>query len=196
MPDQIKCRICGDDTNEIPPDAPIDWCGLCPTCAANECEAGNISMPSAEFVLRQLSGKISKLLSAAVGGDAEVHFIEAASPSEAAMKLLDADCGHEQCKPPSDMTVMDGGQIAFLHSAEDCKVLMDHDLGCPFHSASDHHMKTWPMHGRDDLKMPLITRICPHNAEHPDPDSLKWCLRLDAEFQFYHGACDGCCKPV
>lgn len=91
-------------------------------------------------------------------------------------------------KQDLDMSFTGTGQIMFYHKPELCEGQF-----CPMHNPSEHHMRTWLMHGRSDLKLPIIDRICPHNALHPDPDSLAWALRHDPEFEWYHGACDGCC---
>lgn len=56
-------------------------------------------------------------------------------------------------------------------------------LGCPIHSPSDHAMKEWPTHWRDDGR--FMERICPHGIGHPDPD--------DPRAPGIHG-CDGCCR--
>lgn len=94
-------------------------------------------------------------------------------------------------EPDLDMAFSGTGQVMLYHKADLCEGQF-----CPMHNPSDHHMKTWPMHGRSDLKLPLIERICPHDATHPDPDSLAWCLRMSPEFTAHHGACDGCCKAA
>ena len=74
-----------------------------------------------------------------------------------------------------------GGQRIFAHKKEDC-------MGppCPIHHPSEHHMKGWPQHWRDDRK--LMERICAHGVGHPDPDGV---YKLSDNL---HG-CDGCCTP-
>lgn len=68
---------------------------------------------------------------------------------------------------------------------------------CVIHNPSDHHMRDWPLHWRDDRG--ICERICPcphgpgahddgshcgHGIGHPDPDQLG---------DGVHG-CDGCCS--
>lgn len=55
---------------------------------------------------------------------------------------------------------------------------------CPIHARTDHHMRAWPQHWRNDRRM--MERICPHGVGHPDPDEQ---LLDDGGV---HG-CDGCC---
>lgn len=57
---------------------------------------------------------------------------------------------------------------------------------CCVHNPSNHHMKDWSQHYRDDNG--VTERICPHGIGHPDPDQL---YSPDA-WQWIHG-CDGCC---
>ena len=57
---------------------------------------------------------------------------------------------------------------------------------CTIHNRSDHHMRSWPQHWRDDTA--VMERTCPHGVGHPDPDSpWPW----DSS-RWIHG-CDGCC---
>ena len=53
---------------------------------------------------------------------------------------------------------------------------------CTIHNPSDHHMREWKTHWRNDRKM--MERICPHSVGHPDPDEIA--------SDTIHG-CDGCC---
>jgi hypothetical protein len=60
---------------------------------------------------------------------------------------------------------------------------------CTIHNRTDHTMRTFPQHWRNDRKM--MERICPHGIGHPDPDDHK----LDGPggaVEAVHG-CDGCC---
>jgi hypothetical protein len=90
--------------------------------------------------------------------------------------------------PDLDMAMTATGQVVYYHKPELCEGQF-----CPMHNPSEHHMREWPMHARGDLVLPMIDRVCPHDALHPDPDSLAWALRQKADFKWYHGACDGCC---
>ena len=74
------------------------------------------------------------------------------------------------------------GQRIIVHDAEDCK-----DYYCCIHNPSDHHMKDWPTHWRQDRY--IMERICPHGIGHPDPDDIVY-----TGANGVHG-CDGCCQP-
>ena len=54
---------------------------------------------------------------------------------------------------------------------------------CVIHNLTDHHMRSWPQHYREDSR--LMERICTHGVGHPDPD-------LPDQGDKVHG-CDGCC---
>ncbi|AOE43769.1 hypothetical protein SEA_BANTAM_80 [Gordonia phage Bantam] len=65
--------------------------------------------------------------------------------------------------------------------------------GCVIHSPSDHHMRLWPLHWRDDRA--IFERLCPaHGVGHPDPDQFAYWDRTGNEWQKVHGCC-GCCVP-
>ena len=80
------------------------------------------------------------------------------------------------------------GQIIYVHDKEDCTG------NCCIHNPSDHHMKDWPTHWRDDRM--LMERICPHGIGHPDPDDIEFKRKKFgdkvADIESVHG-CDGCC---
>ena len=81
------------------------------------------------------------------------------------------------------------GQKIRVHNKEDCK-----GDNCCIHNPSNHHMKYWPTHWRDDRC--LMERICPCGVGHPDPDDLaykKIIPELDIETYSIHGCC-GCCN--
>ncbi len=67
---------------------------------------------------------------------------------------------------------------------------------CPIHNPSNHHMKNWPTHWRDDRR--IMERICEHGIGHPDPDDIAFKKRIALKSgkkdydQGIHG-CDGCC---
>lgn len=76
------------------------------------------------------------------------------------------------------------GQILTnIHKEEDCK-----GSPCLIHNPSNHIMRDFPTHWRDDRR--IMERICPHGVGHPDPDDIK--VRTD-EWEGVHG-CDGCCS--
>ena len=70
-------------------------------------------------------------------------------------------------------------ELVNAHSLEDC----EEDV-CPIHKLTDHSMRSFPQHWRDDRR--IMERICPHGVGHPDPDDV---LNEDR----VHG-CDGCCS--
>jgi hypothetical protein len=55
---------------------------------------------------------------------------------------------------------------------------------CWIHNPTAHHMRSWPLHWRNDRN--LAERLCAHGVGHPDPDERPG--------QGVHG-CDGCCVP-
>ena len=64
------------------------------------------------------------------------------------------------------------------------------DQWCTIHNRSEHPMRVFPQHWRNDRD--IMERVCPHGIGHPDPDEYR--LRLeDGEVQLVHG-CDGCCE--
>ena len=69
-------------------------------------------------------------------------------------------------------------ELVNAHSLEDC----EEDV-CPIHKLTDHPMRIFPQHWRDDRR--IMERICSHGVGHPDPDDV---LNEDR----VHG-CDGCC---
>jgi len=89
-----------------------------------------------------------------------------------------------------DCVTLVGGEVLYTHLPSLCK-----GQDCSIHHPSDHHMKTWRQHWREDRRM--MERICPHGIGHPDPDELSF-LRTrvpkDAvDAHAVHG-CDGCCQ--
>lgn len=84
-----------------------------------------------------------------------------------------------------------GQRILNVHDeTQECRI-----FGCTIHAPTDHPMKDFPTHWRDDRK--LMERICPHGVGHPDPDHLNYVRRADGEDAVWaegvHG-CDGCCS--
>lgn len=68
-----------------------------------------------------------------------------------------------------------------VHPADACA-----PYPCTIHNRTDHRMRSFPQHWRDDRQ--IMERICPHGVGHPDPDE-----RFEPEdSQWIHG-CDGCC---
>jgi len=78
------------------------------------------------------------------------------------------------------------GLLLYTHDREHC-----YGPPCVVHSPSDHHMRDWRQHWRDDRG--IMERLCVHGVGHPDPDDLK--VRIGSWAEGVHG-CDGCCfKP-
>lgn len=81
------------------------------------------------------------------------------------------------------------GQHILVHGKKDC-------LGkfCVVHNPSNHHMRHWPTHWRDDRR--IMERICKHGVGHPDPDMLAFRRDMGLpDADGVHG-CDGCCTPT
>jgi len=64
---------------------------------------------------------------------------------------------------------------------------------CVIHNPSDHHMRYWPLHWRNDRG--IFERICTHGVGHPDPDQFYYWKGSNQEWQTVHG-CDGCCHDI
>lgn len=68
---------------------------------------------------------------------------------------------------------------------------------CVIHAPSDHSMRSFPTHFRNELwpdfKPAHMERICPHGVGHPDPDDLAWHQSEGRDYMGVHG-CDGCCR--
>jgi hypothetical protein len=84
------------------------------------------------------------------------------------------------------------GQLVYVHNRADCQG--DY---CVIHNPSDHIMKDWPTHWRQDRGM--MERICEHGVGHPDPDDIDFKRRVAEKYPHksydkgVHG-CDGCCS--
>ena len=68
-----------------------------------------------------------------------------------------------------------------VHESDSC--MGEH---CTVHNKSDHSMRGFPQHWREDRG--IMERICSHGIGHPDPDST-WPAHYA---EWVHG-CDGCC---
>ena len=80
------------------------------------------------------------------------------------------------------------GQKMIVHDRKDCA-----GRNCCIHNPSNHHMKDWPTHWREDRG--IMERICEHGVGHPDPDDLAFQERISYDGSCYSGVhgCDGCC---
>ena len=67
-------------------------------------------------------------------------------------------------QPDGTFVTGTGQTLGGLHSIERCR-----PQHCVIHNPSDHHMRDWPTHFRDDRH--LMERMCPHGVGHPDPDA-------------------------
>ncbi len=70
-----------------------------------------------------------------------------------------------------------------VHGADQCA-----GRPCVIHFPSDHHMRHWPLHWRDDRG--ICERICEHGVGHPDPDQ-----RGIMSGAGVHGCCGCCATP-
>lgn len=82
---------------------------------------------------------------------------------------------------------LNSGQVVTTHDESKCK-----GQYCCIHNPSDHHMRDWPMHWRDDTG--VMERICPCGVGHPDPDDLAYNIKIGQDWKGVHGCC-GCCNP-
>lgn len=74
-----------------------------------------------------------------------------------------------------------GQKLVNIHSKDKCD-----GRPCVIHNPSDHCMRDFPTHWREDRG--IMERICMHSVGHPDPDS-PW---GNGSYEWIHG-CDGCC---
>lgn len=78
------------------------------------------------------------------------------------------------------------GQKIKVHDKDKC----DGEFCC-IHNPSDHIMKDWPTHWRDDRN--LMERICECGIGHPDPDDLAFKKRNGyPDSEGVHGCCGHC----
>lgn len=172
--DHFPCKRCGDDTSAAPDDLPGEWKGYCPDCVLIQVMNKELPTGSREQFMSLVTGIMASSIMGAITvtvNDEEPVIVE----------------------DERDMCFTGSGQILYYHNEAECMSKRG-AMACPLHSPSDHHMRTWPIHARNDLKYPMLERICPHNAIHPDPDHMALVLKVDPDFNSFHGACDGCCK--
>jgi len=89
---------------------------------------------------------------------------------------------------PEDPTVVAlwNATLGNVHPVEKCS-----GQWCVIHNPSDHCMRGFPLHWRDDGN--VMERICPHGVGHPDPDALAFRDPDGWRGMGSHG-CDGCCR--
>lgn len=73
-----------------------------------------------------------------------------------------------------------------VHPMDDCS-----HRNCVIHNPSDHTLRSWPLHWRQDRY--LFERVCEHGVGHPDPDQFEHWAESGQDEQAMHG-CDGCCE--
>ena len=86
--------------------------------------------------------------------------------------------------------VLVGGQVVYnVHPPEVCA-----GRPCAVHRPSSHHMAAWPQNWRTDRY--IMERMCSHGVGHPDPDHMRYALRIAPADGLAHGlhGCDGCCS--
>ena len=78
------------------------------------------------------------------------------------------------------------GQKLKVHSKKECK-----GKNCAIHNPSNHHMKEWPLHWREDRG--FFERIDSKGCGHPDPDEIEYHAKHGRDISI-HG-CNGMCNP-
>ena len=101
-------------------------------------------------------------------------------------ETLAADMGVTTLEP----YVSGVGDIIWVHERQpSC------DHGCVVHAPTEHVMREFPTHWREDRA--LMERICSHGVGHPDPDHITFVRRTEgieaAVVEAVHGCC-GCCR--
>lgn len=89
-------------------------------------------------------------------------------------------------RPGGDRSALTGtGQLLVnVHPSSACA-----SQHCVVHNPSEHRMRDWPTHWRDDRR--IMERICPHGVGHPDPDDAAY--RAAGNLGDSVHGCDGCC---
>lgn len=82
----------------------------------------------------------------------------------------------------------DGTIFENVHPRETCE-----GRNCCLHNQSNHIMREWPLHWRNDAR--LMERLCPHGVGHPDPDDLAYgeMMRPGSSLARSIHGCDRCC---
>lgn len=80
-----------------------------------------------------------------------------------------------------------GTTVLRVHEATACA-----GRHCAIHNPSDHGMRDWPTHWRDDIQ--LMERLCEHGVGHPDPDDVAYKESIGAKYPYSIHGCDGCCS--
>lgn len=76
------------------------------------------------------------------------------------------------------------GQKLLVHDKSKCE-----NEYCCIHNPSNHHMKDWPLHWREDRG--FFERIDPEGVGHPDPDDIEYHKKNGINISV-HG-CNGLC---
>ena len=88
---------------------------------------------------------------------------------------------------PADPSAAGALPLVNVHDPSECA-----GRGCVIHHPSQHHIRSWPLNWRQDLR--AMERICRHGIGHPDPDDLAWQVSQGRSHAGVH-SCDGCCAP-
>lgn len=78
------------------------------------------------------------------------------------------------------------GQSIRVHKKSQCE-----GTHCVIHNPSDHSMREFPTHWRDDIG--VMERICPHGIGHPDPDGLTYIAKVHGQEAMRLVSVHGCC---
>jgi hypothetical protein len=96
---------------------------------------------------------------------------------------------------PGEIWELNGNRIGGVHFRYECG-----DTPCVLHNPTDHSMRGFSLHWRDDRS--IFERVCEHGIGHPDPDQFEYWKENEksnrfveagwADAMMVHG-CDGCC---
>ena len=80
----VECRQCGQETNEPPDEAPIEWIGLCPACAVGGALEGDLpgAKLASDLLMRALFNAIKsgRVMAIPVADGPGEHVITPAGP--------------------------------------------------------------------------------------------------------------------
>ena len=122
-----------------------------------------------------------------LGGSTDVTLYEPERWGLASMSpLLISRSSEFRAGRPSDQNQLEHSDVilAGVHDPKQCV-----GQSCTIHNRSDHSMRAFPQHWRDDRK--IMERICPHGVGHPDPDDYY----ANHGVESVHGCCGHrCCS--
>lgn len=91
----------------------------------------------------------------------------------------------ERRVPQPEIIDVEGIRLINVHDPASCA-----GRPCVIHAPTEHHMRAWKLHWRDDRS--IFERLCAHGIGHPDPDQYAFWESINRESLKVHG-CDGCC---